>query len=469
MLLQKRIGVISVPIHQYIPNSVPEIKKNMLEYLGVKDIEELFVDIPEMIKCKKRLRLPHPTPELQVRRNIEGLLSKNKNRNEMLTFLGAGCWPHYVPAVCDEINSRSEFLTAYTGDVYTDLGRYQALFEFQSMIGDLIAMDVVSFPTYDWATASGDAAHMAVRITGRHEILVPKTMSPERLSVIKTYCHHLVEIKPINYDPITGQLDLKDLKKKISARTAAVYIENPTYLGFIETEGEEIGKIAHDNGALYIVGVEPLSLGLLTPPGEYGADIVCGEGQPLGIHMNFGGGLFSFLACRDDEQFVSVIPHRMITITSTEHEGEWGFAYTLPKRTMFAARERATTFTGTATVLWAITAAVYMSLLGPKGITELAEVIMQKAYYAMRRISEIDGVMAPIFKSPHFKEFTVNFGTDQTISEVNKNLLKHGIQGGKDITKEFPQLGNTALYCVTEIHMKEDIDRLVAVLEDIVK
>jgi glycine dehydrogenase subunit 1 len=469
MLLQKRIGVISVPIHQYIPNSVPEIRKNMLQYLGVKDIEELFVDIPEMIKWKKRLRLPHPTPELQVKRNIEGLLSKNKNCNEILAFLGAGCWPHYVPAVCDEISSRSEFLTAYTGDVYTDLGRYQALFEFQSMIGDLIAMDVVSFPTYDWATASGDAAHMAVRITGRHEILVPKTMSPERLSVIKTYCERLAEIKPINYDPITGQLDLKDLKKKISERTAAVYIENPAYLGFIETEGGEIGKIAHDNRALYIVGVEPLSLGLLTPPGEYGADIVCGEGQPLGIHMNFGGGLFGFLACRDEEQLVSVMPHRMITVTSTEQEDEWGFAYTLPRRTMFAAREKATTFTGTATVLWAITAAVYMSLLGPKGISELAEVIMQKAYYAMRRISEIDGVIAPIFKSPHFKEFTVNFGADQTVSEVNKNLLKHGIQGGKDITKEFPQLGNTALYCVTEIHMKEDIDRLVAVLEDIIK
>ena len=461
---------LSMPVHQYIPNSVPEIKKSMLEYLGVKDIEELFGDVPERIKCKKRLGLPYPTPELQVKRNIENALLKNKNCNELLTFLGAGCWPHYVPTVCDEINSRSEFLTAYTGDVYTDLGRYQALFEFQSMIGDLIAMDVVGFPTYDWATASGDAAHMAFKITGRHEILVPKTMSPERLSVLRNYCEHLMEIKPIGYDFSTGQLDLRDLKKKISSRTAAVYIENPTYLGFIETECEEIGRVARDNGALYIVGVEPLSLGLLTPPGEYGADIVCGEGQPLGVHMNFGGGLFGFLACRDEEQLVSAMPHRMITITSTEHEGEYGFAYALPKRTMFAAREKATTFTGTATVLWAITAAVYMSLLGPKGITELAKLIMQKTHYAIKRLSEIDGVISPIFKSPHFKEFTVNFDrTDKTVSEVNRALLKYGIHGGKDVKKEFAELGNTALYCVTEIHTKEDIDRLVDALEDIVK
>jgi len=459
-----------MPVHQYIPNSVPKIKKEMLKYLSVEDVEELFVDIPEKIRLKKRLQLPHPTPELEVKRIIEALLSKNKNCNELLTFLGAGCWPHYVPTVCDEINSRSEFLTAYTGDVYTDLGRYQALFEFQSMIGDLVALDVVSFPTYDWATASGDAAHMAVRTTGRHEILIPKTISPERLSVIRAYSERIAKIKPVEYDPTTGQLSLRDLRRKISSKTAAVYMENPTYLGFIETEGKEVGKIAHDNGALFIVGVEPLSLGLLTPPGEYGADIVCGEGQPLGIHMNFGGGLLGFLASRDDERLVSAMPHRLITITSTEHKGEWGFAYTLPKRTMFVAREKATTFTGTAAVLWAITAAVYMSLLGPQGIKELAEVIMQKSHYAMKRISEIEGIKCPIFKSPHFKEFTVNVNrTGKTVRQVNRSLLKNRIQGGKDITKEFPQLGNSALYCITEMHTKEDIDRLAVALEEVVK
>ncbi len=455
-----------MPVYPYIPNSVPKIKKEMLEDIGVKDVEELFVDVPEKIRFRERLKLPHPTPEYEVRRHIEAMLSKNRNRSEVLSFLGAGCWPHYVPAVCDEINSRSEFLTAYTGDVYSDLGRYQALFEFQSMIGDLVAMDVVTFPLYDWATAAGDTVRMAVVATGRHEILVPKTISPDRLSVVRAYCERLADIKLVDYNPESGQLSLEDLKSKISSKTAGVYIENPAYLGFVETEGEEIGEIAHDHGALLMVGVEPLSLGVLTPPGEYGADIVCGEGQPLGSHMCFGGALLGFLAFRDDERFASATAHRLITITEAEREGEWGFAYVLPERTIFAAREKAVTFTGTVTVLWAITAAVYMSLLGPQGMRELAEAIMQKSRYAMKRISEIRGINAPIFESPHFEEFTANFdGTGKTAREVNKVLLEHGIQGGKDITKEFPELGNTALYCVTEIHTKEDIDRLAATLE----
>ena len=454
-----------MPVHPYIPNSVPQIKKEMLKEVGVKAVEELFVVIPEKIGFRKRLELPHPTSEYKVRRHVEAFLSKNKTCNEIVTFLGAGCWPHHVPAVCDEINSRSEFLTAYTGNEYSDLGRYQALFEFQSMIGDLVEMDVVIFPLYDWATACGDATRMAVTITGRHEILVPKTISPDRLSVMRAYCERLADIKLIDYNPENGQLNLEDLKSKISSKTAGVYIENPTYLGFIETEGEEIGEIAYNHGALFMVGVEPLSLGLLTPPGEYGADIVCGEGQPLGMHMYFGGALLGFLACRDDERFVSATGHRLITITTTERK-EWGFTYVLPERTMFAAREKAATFTGTATVLWAITAAVYMSLLGPQGIRELAEVIMKKSHYAMKRISEISGIKVPIFKSPHFGEFTVNFdGTGKTVRGVNKALLKYGIQGGKDITKEFPELGNTGLYCVTEIHTKEDIDKLAVALE----
>ena len=413
--------------------------------------------------------MPHPTPEYKVRKHIESTLLKNKTYNEILTFTGAGCWPHYVPAACDEINSRSEFLTAYTGDVYSDLGRYQALYEFQSMIGGLVSMDVVTFPVYDWATAAGDTVRMATTITGRREILCPKIINPERLSVMKNYSNRLADINLVDYEPETGLIDLQDLKKKISSKTAGVYIENPTYMGFIETECEEIGEIAHNHGALFMVGVEPLSLGILTPPGEYGADIVCGEGQPLGIHMYFGGALLGFIAFRDDEKFVSATGHRMITVTKNEDNGEWGFAYVLPKRTMFAAREKAITITGTSTVLWAITAAVYMSLLGPKGIEELAKVVMYKSNYAMKRLSEISHIKAPLFESPHFKEFTVNFETRKTIQQVNNALLKHGIQGGKNITTEFSELKNIALYCITELHTKEDIDRLALALDEVVK
>jgi glycine dehydrogenase subunit 1 len=457
-----------MPVHRYIPNSVPEIKREMLKEIGVKNAEEIFTVIPERIRRKRRLRLPHSSPEHEVKKGIETILLRNKTCNEVTSFLGAGCWPHYVPAVCDEVNSRSEFLTAYTGEVYSDLGRYQALFEFQSMIGDLVAMDAVSFPLYDWATAVSDACRMALIITGRHEILVPRTMSPERLSVVRTCCGDSAIIKQVDYSAGSGQLDLEDLRKKISSKTAAVYVENPSYLGFIETAGDDVSDMAHKHGALSIVGVEPLSLGMLTPPGEYGADIVCGEGQPLGMHMSFGGALLGFLAFHDDLKFVSATGHRLVSLAATKREGEFGFAYVLPERTMFAAREKTATITGTASVLWAITAAVYMSLLGPSGLRKLAQVIMQRCYYAAKLLSCIKGLKAPIFSSPHFEEFTVNFG-NRKVHDVNSALLKQGIQGGKDLSYEFPELGNSALYCVTEVHAKEDIERLATILDGVVE
>ena len=460
----------AMPVHQYIPNSDPEVKKQMLASIGVKSADELFAVIPDKLIFKKNLNLPHPASEYQVRRHVEGILSKNKDSSEMLSFLGSGCWPHYVPAVCDEVNSRSEFLTAYTGDTYSDLGRYQALFEFQSMIGDLVAMDAVTFPTYDWASAAGDALRMATICTGRREVLVSRTISPEKLSTITNYCRGVARIEFVDYDSESGQVDIEDLKKKVSKQTATVYFENPSYLGFIETEGKEIGEIVHGKGALLSVGVEPLSLGILAPPGEYGADIVCGEGQPLGLHPSFGGASLGFLACRDDEQFLSATGHRLVSITTTKRKGEWGFLFVLPERCMYAARDKSACITGTGTFLWAITGAVYLSLLGPKGIRELAETIMKNTYYAMKRLSEISGLNVPLFHSPHFEEFTVNFdGTGRTVRDVNKILLKYGIQGGKDVSKEFPHLGNTAVYCITETHTKEDIDKLVSTLSELVK
>jgi glycine dehydrogenase subunit 1 len=458
-------------VFPYIPNSVPEVKKAMLKEIGVKDFETLCKDIPKKFLLKRRLSLPKPSSEYNVRRHIEALLSKNKSCNEMPIFLGAGCWPHYVPAVCDEIIRRSEFVTSYAGETYCDLGRLQALFEFQSMIGELVAMDVVSWPMYDWATVCGEAARMASRVTDRYEILVPKTISPDRLSVMRNFCERLMDIKLIGYDPETGQLDLEDLKSKISSKTAAVYIENPAYLGFIEAQGQEVAEIAHDHRALSIVGVEPISLGVLTPPGEYGADIVIGEGQPLGNHMNYGGGILGILACRDEERLVLEMPSRMITITTTKHEGEYGFnLWTLPKRLHSYSREKGKSFTNTSCALLGIATAVYMSLLGPQGMRELGEVIMQKSHYAIKLMSEISGVKAPVFDSTHFEEFTVSFDkTGKTVHDVNKGLLKHGIHGGKDITEEFPELGNSALYCVTEIHTKEDVDKLANALKEVVK
>jgi glycine dehydrogenase subunit 1 len=458
-------------IHPYNPNSVPQVKESMLREIGVDNVERLFEDVPERIRLSRELSLPKSSSEYKVRKTISSILHRNKTIHDMPVFLGAGCWPHYVPAVVDEINGRAEFVTAYAGDTYCDLGKFQTIFEFQSMIGELVGLDVVGWPMYDWASSLGEASRMVSRITDRHEILVPRTISPDRLSVLKNYCSASMAINMIDYDRSTGQIDLHDLKRKISSRTAGVYIENPSYLGFIETQGEEISKLAHNQGAVSVVGVEPLSLGILTCPSEYGADIVIGDIQPLGNHMNYGGGLAGFIACKDEERFIGEMPLMLLSITRTEREGEKGFLWwTLPQRLHFFTREKGKSFAGTTAGLLAISSAVYMALLGPQGLRELAEAIMKKSHYAMKLISEIDGLKTPFFDSPHFEEFTINFdGTSKSVFDINRYLLSNGIQGGKDLIREFPELGNTALYCVTEIHTKEEIETLVTALREAIR
>lgn len=454
-------------VYPYIPNSVPEIKEQMLKELGIESVEEIYKEIPKRLRFKGRMNLPEPLlSEYELRRHVEELLANDKDCKKFLSFLGGGTWQHYVPEVCDTINTRDEFLTAYVGAAYADHGKYQAIFEFASMLGELLDFDVVSTPTYDWGMAAGFAVRMAARITGRNQVLIPKTVSPDRLLCIKNLCKPYIEVKLIDYDKDTGLMDLEDLKKNISDKTAAVYFENPSYLGFIESQGEEISKIAHDAGALLVVGVDPSSLGVLAPPSHYGADIACGDLQPLGIHMNAGGGLAGFIASRDEEEFVAEYPTQLWGITETTKEGEYGFGDVSFERTSYASRENAKDFLGTQTALWGITAGVYLALMGPKGMQELGEGIMQRVAYAQKKLNEIPGVKTPLFNSAHFKEFIVNFDdTGKTVAEINRKLLDFEIFGGKDLSKEFPELGNSALYCITEIHMKSDIDRLVDALK----
>jgi len=461
-------------VHPYIPNSAPEIKAEMLKEIGVPDVESLYQEIPTELRFKRKLNLPKPfLAEYELRKHVMSILSKNKTCEENLNFLGGGCWQHYVPAVCDEINGRSEFLTAYTGSPYANLGKFQAFFEFQSQMGELIGMDVVSVPTYSWATAAGNAIRMASRMTGRKEVLASKTIGPERLATIWNFCPPVtatghIDVRLINYDSMTGLLDLQDLKDKISSRTAAVYIENPTYLGLIESQGGKISEIAHASGAVSIVGVDPISLGVLAPPADYGADIVVGTAQPLGIHMNCGGGAIGFIASRDEEKYVAEYPSTLISITDTIEKGEYGFYQCTFERTSFAARDKAKDWVGTATGLWTITAAVYMALMGPNGFREMGQTIIQKSHYAIKLLSEVEGIKV-LFPHNVFKEFVVNFdGAGKTVKDVNKALLGYNIFGGKDISKEFPELGNSALYCVTEVHSKEDIHRLAETLREVV-
>jgi len=417
------------------------------------------------------MNLPQPLlSEVALKSHVQGILAKNKTAGEYLSFLGAGCWQHHVPAVCDEVNQRGEFLTAYAGEPYDDHGRFQALFEYTSMMGELLNMDVVNVPTYDGFQAIATSLRMATRITGRREVLIAATISADLLSRIRDYCKPNIEIRLMAYDSETGQLDLDALKAEISPETAAVYFENPSYLGFIETRGEEIAEIAHDHGAVCVVGADPISLGVLTPPVDYGADIVCGDIQPLGMHLQFGGGQAGFIATRDEEEYVMEYPSRLFGIAPTSVPGEYGFGDVAYERTSFAVREEGKEWVGTAAALWGITAGVYLALMGPQGMVEIGEGIMARSRYAMLEIDKIEGVKAPVFQSPHFKEFVVNFDdTGKTVAEINKALLAQGIFGGKDLTEEFPELGNSALYCMTEVHTKDDIDRLVNTLKEVVK
>jgi glycine dehydrogenase subunit 1 len=455
-------------VHPYIPNSVPEVKAKMLEAIGVKDIEDLYEDIPEHLRFRRELNLHEGLPsEHALKRHVENILSKNKTCQEHVSFLGGGCWPHYVPAICDEINQRSEFLTAYAGEPYEDHGRFQALFEYQSLMAELVDMDVVNVPTYDWCQAASTSLRMAERITQRGEVLVADTIAPDRVSAIRNYCEPVVEVTLIKHYPETGWLDLNDLKEKISKNTAGIYFENPSFLGFIESQGQVICDIVHEYGALCVAGVDPISLGVLIPPSHYGADIVCGDVQPLGVHMNYGGALGGFIATRDEERFVMEYPSRLFGITKTSVDGEYGFGDVAYDRTSFGVRERGKEFVGTAAALWGITAAVYLSLMGPKGMKDLGQHILQKSQYAMKRLSEIEGVKVPRFASAHFKEFVVDFNnTKKSVSQINRSLLRRGIFGGKDLSLEFPDLGQSALYCVTEIHSQEDIDSLDDAIAD---
>jgi glycine dehydrogenase subunit 1 len=337
-------------------------------------------------------------------------------------------------------------------------------------MGELLNMDVVNVPTYDGYQAAATSLRMASRLTGRHQVLAARAMSADKLSKIRDYCKPEIEIKLIGYDSETGQLDLDALKAEISSQTAAVYFEAPSYLGFIETNGDEISHIAHHYGAICVVGVDPISLGILTSPVEYGADIVCGDIQPLGMHMQFGGGQAGFIATRDEEEYVMEYPSRLFGIAPTSVPGEYGFGDVAYERTSFAVREEGKEWVGTAAALWGITAGVYLALMGPQGMVEIGEGIMSRSRYAMMQVDKINGVKAPLFQSPHFKEFVVNFdATDKTVADINKALLARGIFGGKDLTEEFPELGNSALYCVTEVHTKADIDQLVNALEEVVE
>ncbi len=446
----------------------------MMKEIGIDDVMELYEEIPDRLRFKGRMNLPEPIrDEYSIRRHVEQLLDRNDNCSDHLNFLGAGCAQHFVPAVCDEINGRGEFLTAYSGFFWADHGKWQAWFEYSSMMAELLDMDFLGLPQYDGSQAAATSLRMASGVTGRKRVLLPKSMSPEVLTVTRNYLQAVsgpaIEIDLVDFDPKTGLLDLDDLRSKVSSETAAVYLENPSYLGLIEAQAEEIGAIARSSGAEFVVYTDPISLGVLSPPAQYGATITCGDFHPLGLHMQCGGGQAGFIATSGQIEYASQFKDIIPTLVPTVKEGEYGFGVVLPTQISYFAREQANEYTGTATGLWAITAAVYLALMGPTGMQEVGQTIMQKAQYAARRIAEIEGV-ALGFSAPFFKEFVVRFdGTGKSVREINRALLDHGIFGGLDLSNAFEELGQSALYCVTEIMTQEDIDALVRALREVTR
>ena len=410
--------------HPYMPNSVPAIRRELLAALGIDSVETLFSQIPADHRLRKPLELPPAlTSESELRRHMSDLLSKNRSCEDALSFLGGGCWHHHVPAICDEIVQRSEFLTPVWGTPASDLGRNQAWFEFTSQLGELVGMDLVALPVYSWGCAAGHAIRMATRITGRGKVIVPELMDPERYAVIRNYCEPTemsshIEIIKVECDPDTLLLDLEDLKGKLNDEIAAVYFENPTCLGQIEHQSESIAAAARARGAETIAGVDPISLGILKPPGQYGADLAVGSIQPLGIHMNCGGGLGGFIASRDEPRYAYEYPALMVSIAETTH-GEHGFGLALAHQSSYGMREEGKDWTGNSTYLWAIAAAAYMALLGPAGFRELGDLIIQRAHYCASLLDGIDGARV-LAKRGFFKEFVVNFdAAGKRVADIN--------------------------------------------------
>ncbi|MGI6075004.1 MAG: aminomethyl-transferring glycine dehydrogenase subunit GcvPA [Pyramidobacter sp.] len=457
-------------VHPYMPNSVPAVREAMLKELGVSSVEEIYKSvIPDRLLFKGRLDLPERIEsEAELVDHVMGLLRKNVSCDDVINFLGAGCYRHYVPALCDEIAGRAEFLTAYCGDTYSDHGKMQAIFEYASMMGELLDADVVSYTTYDGGQAVCSSLRMMMRMTGRRQVLVPETMNPEILSQARTYCCSAGEVVTVKADGNTGRMDLDDLKSKLGGQAAGVFFENPSYLGFLEEEPRHIVSLAHDVGALCVVMPEVASLGVLESPVNYGADFVCGEIQPLGMHLQLGGGCGGFIAGPQESRFIEELPTYLYGLAPTDDPHSFGWGRALLSRCSHGSREKAREYFGTESGLWAIVAGVYLASMGPQGMRELGETIMQRTAYAIQKLSALPRLRVHPFGGAVFQEFVVNFdAAGLTVAQVNKELLKRKIFGGKDLSRDFPQYGQSALYAVTERVTADQIDVLAAALKEI--
>lgn len=444
---------------RYIPNT-EENRRDMLKELGMNGIGELFAGIPEKIRLQRPLDLPGQLSELELGRHMGGLASKNVNTDEYACFLGGGAYDHFIPAVINHILSRQEFYTAYTPyQPEISQGTLQAIFEYQTMICELTGMAASNASMYDGATALAEAAAVAFQSTGRKEVLVAGAVHPESREVLKTHARftgkHIAEL-----GWGSGKTDPEELESKISRDTAAVVIQSPNFFGVLE-DLHSAAEIAHKNNSLLIVSADPISLALLKPPGELGADIVVGEGQPLGSPLSFGGPYLGFFAT--SRELMRKMPGRIAGET-TDREGRRGFVLTLQTREQHIRREKATSNICSNQALNALAAAVYMTVMGRQGLKEVASQCLQKAHYAFDRLVAT-GRFQPAFSAPFFKEFALRSAVP--VEALNKKLLEKKIIGGYELEKAYPGLPGGWLLAVTEKRTREEIDALVQAVGEV--
>jgi glycine dehydrogenase subunit 1 len=456
-------------ISPYVPSTAPDSKAAMKKVVGITDDMELYRDIPDDLIYKEALAIPAPyLDEFSIKRHIASILAKNANAEDHACFLGAGCAHHHTPALCDEMTGRGEFLTAYFGATTDDRGKWQAIWEYQSQMAELLDVDFCGFPQYDGPWSLGHAILIATRITGRKKVLVPASASPMTRKIVENYTDGVTarqaELVSVNFDPRTGMLNLQDMQKKLDVNTAAVVIENPGFFGQIETQAEKIGMMAKAVGAEFIVYADPISLGVLEAPTNYGATMTAGDLHSLGGHLAAGGCHAGFLGLADDKKYLGNFKDLAVSLAPTIAAGEYAFVWYNFEECSYGAREEANEFTGSACNLWAIHAAVYLTSMGPKGMEEVGETIMKRSQYAANLLGKLPGVKVP-FSGPFFKEFVVDFtATGKTVAEINRALLAYKIIGGFDLSNDFPQLGQSALWCVTETNPQYEIDALAAAL-----
>ncbi len=434
----------------YIANT-PENIQDMLARIGVKDFNELIADIPRDILLKSKLDLPAPLSEMEAAKEISGISKTNRPAGEMISFLGGGAYDHYIPAAVDHILSRPEFYTAYTPyQAEVSQGTLQVIWEFQSLIAALTGMDVANASMYDGATALTEAGLMACSHTKRKKLIISSTVHPDYREVLKTYCRGLnIEIIEIPWKD--GATSLEELEKTIDDKTAAVLIQQPNFLGALEPV-EEISDIAHNKGALLLVSADPISLGLLKTPGSYGADIVTGEGQPLGIPMGLGGPYLGLLAAKNN--LLRLMPGRIVGLT-TDQQGREGLVLTMQAREQHIRREKASSNICSNQALCALAATVYLSLMGRDGIKQVAELCLQKSHYLAEQLG-------PAFKAPFFKEFV--YKTKRPASQVLAELKQKGILAGLDLGRFYKQLEGHLLISVTEKRTRQELDLLIQAL-----